>query len=104
MMNKIPGIASKMLIQENKLDLSFSETYEGSRVVDAYERLILEALNGNQSLFVSRDEVEAAWTWVDSIINAWNTSNEAPKPYAAGSWGPASAVSLIARDNRNWVE
>lgn len=104
MMNKIPGIASKMLIQENKLDLSFTETYEDSRVVDAYERLILEVLNGNQSLFVSRDEVEAAWTWVDSIIGAWNDSNEAPKGYPAGSWGPVSSVSLIARDDRNWVE
>lgn len=104
MMNKIPGIASKMLIQENKLDLSFSETYQDSRVVDAYERLILEVLNGNQSLFVSRDEVEAAWTWVDSIIDAWGNTNEAPKGYAAGSWGPVSSVALIARDDRNWVE
>ena len=63
MMNKIPGIASQMNIQENKLDLSFSDTYGDERVVDAYERLMLEVLNGNQSLFVSRDEVEAAWIW-----------------------------------------
>jgi glucose-6-phosphate 1-dehydrogenase len=104
MMNKIPGIASKMHIQENKLDLSFSETYENQRVVDAYERLMLEVLNGNQSLFVSRDEVEAAWTWADSIIDAWQEINEAPKPYAAGSWGPVSSISLIARDDRQWVE
>ena len=104
MMNKIPGIASKMHIQENKLDLSFSDTYNDERVVDAYERLMLEVLNGNQSLFVSRDEVEAAWTWADSIIEAWKTTNEAPKPYAAGSWGPVSSISLIARDDRQWVE
>jgi len=104
MMNKIPGIASQMHIQENKLDLSFTETYDNERVVDAYERLMLEVLNGNQSLFVSRDEVEAAWTWADSIINAWKSTNEAPKPYAAGSWGPVSSISLIARDDRQWVE
>jgi len=104
MMNKIPGIASQMRIQENKLDLSFSDTYNDERVVDAYERLMLEVLNGNQSLFVSRDEVEAAWTWADSIIEAWKTTNEAPKPYAAGSWGPVSSISLIARDDRQWVE
>ena len=104
MMNKIPGIASQMKIQENKLDLSFSETYNDERVVDAYERLMLEVLNGNQSLFVSRDEVEAAWIWADSIIEAWQTTNEAPKPYAAGSWGPVSSISLIARDDRQWVE
>ena len=104
MMNKIPGIASQMLIQENKLDLSFSDTYGDERVVDAYERLMLEVLNGNQSLFVSRDEVEAAWIWADSIIEAWKTTNETPKSYAAGSWGPVSSISLIARDDRQWVE
>ncbi|WP_426357065.1 glucose-6-phosphate dehydrogenase [Pseudocolwellia sp. HL-MZ19] len=104
MMNKIPGIASQMLIQENKLDLSFSDTYENQRVVDAYERLMLEVINGNQSLFVSRDEVEAAWTWADSIIEAWKETNEPPKPYPAGSWGPVSSISLIARDDRQWVE
>jgi glucose-6-phosphate 1-dehydrogenase len=104
MMNKIPGIASQMHIQENKLDLSFSDTYENQRVVDAYERLMLEVINGNQSLFVSRDEVEAAWTWADSIIDAWQSTNESPKAYAAGSWGPVSSISLIARDDRQWVE
>lgn len=104
MMNKIPGIASQMHIQENKLDLSFSDTYENERVVDAYERLMLEVINGNQSLFVSRDEVEAAWTWADSIIDAWKESNEPPKKYAAGSWGPVSSIALIARDDRQWVE
>ncbi len=103
-MNKIPGIASQMNIQENKLDLSFSEAYADKRVVDAYERLMLEVLNGNQSLFVRRDEVEQAWHWVDSIIDAWQTSNEKPKSYAAGSWGPVSSISLIARDDRQWVE
>ncbi len=104
MMNKIPGIASQMNIQENKLDLSFNDTYNDQRVIDAYERLMLEVLNGNQSLFVSRDEVEAAWAWADSIIDAWQATDEAPKPYAAGSWGPVSSISLIARDDRQWVE
>ena len=103
-MNKIPGIASQMQIHENKLDLSFSDTYGNERVIDAYERLLLEVVNGNQALFVRRDEVEAAWEWADGIISAWNTSNDKPKPYAAGSWGPVSSISLIARDNRQWVE
>ena len=103
-MNKIPGIASQMNIQENKLDLSFSKTYADTRVVDAYERLMLEVLNGNQSLFVRRDEVEQAWHWIDSIIDAWQASNEKPKSYAAGSWGPVASISLIARDDRQWDE
>ena len=104
MMNKIPGIASQMQIHENKLDLSFSQAYDNQRVVDAYERLLLEVIKGDQSLFVRRDEVEAAWEWADSIIEAWQSTNEAPKPYAAGSWGPVSSISLIARDDRQWVE
>ena len=104
MMNKIPGIASQMKIHENKLDLSFSKAYKDTRVVDAYERLMLEVINGNQSLFVRRDEVEAAWKWVDSIIGAWKETAENPKPYPAGSWGPVSSISLIARDDRQWVE
>ena len=104
MMNKIPGIASQMQIHENKLDLSFSKTYDNQRVVGAYERLLLEVIKGDQSLFVRRDEVEAAWSWADSIIEAWKKTNSAPKPYAAGSWGPVSSISLIARDDRHWVE
>ncbi|GLX81873.1 glucose-6-phosphate dehydrogenase [Thalassotalea eurytherma] len=103
-MNKIPGIASQLHIHENKLDLSFSETYNDMRVVDAYERLMLEVINGNQSWFVRRDEVEAAWVWADGIIEAWQSTNDKPKPYAAGSWGPVSSISLIARDDRQWVE
>jgi len=103
-MNKVPGIAQQMAISENKLDLSFSESYGDERVIDAYERLMLEVVNGNQSLFVRRDEIEAAWVWADSVIDAWQASNEKPKPYAAGSWGPVSSISLIARDDRQWVE
>ena len=104
MMNKIPGIASQMQIHENKLDLSFSQAYDNQRVVDAYERLLLEVIKGDQSLFVRRDEVEAAWVWADSIIEAWQSTNEEPKPYPAGSWGPVSSIALIARDDRQWVE
>ncbi|WP_286267283.1 glucose-6-phosphate dehydrogenase [Thalassotalea atypica] len=103
-MNKVPGISQQMAISENKLDLSFSESYGNERVIDAYERLMLEVINGNQSLFVRRDEVEAAWVWADSVIEAWKATNDKPKPYASGSWGPVSSISLIARDDRQWVE
>ena len=74
--------------------MSFSETYDNARVADGYERLMLSIVNGNQSLFVSRDEVEAAWTWVDGIIDAWQATNEKPKPYPAGSWGPVFIYSV----------
>ena len=102
LLNKIPGISSNMHIHENILNLSFSEAYSNKRVVDAYERLILEIIHGNQSLFVSNDEIEAAWKWADSIIETWQDSNQAPEPYPCGSWGPMSSITLIARDGREW--
>lgn len=103
-MNKIPGLGETMQLQQSKLDLSFDETFKSQRIADAYERLLLEAMLGNQYLFVRRDEVEQAWKWVDGILDSWKTINEAPKAYQAGTWGPVAAISLLARDNRNWDE
>ena len=104
MMNKVPGITEISRITKNRLDLSFSESSGNARVVDAYERLLLEAMWQEQSWFVRRDEVEQAWHWVDNIILAWRHSGEKPTPYPAGSWGPSSSISLIARDDRQWDE
>ncbi|MDD5759236.1 MAG: glucose-6-phosphate dehydrogenase [Desulfobulbaceae bacterium] len=103
-LNKVPGLGKGLQLQRTMLDLSFSETFKSERIADAYERLLLEAMQGNQSLFIRRDEVEQAWTWVDSIQDAWQTQNEPPKPYAAGSWGPVASVALLARDGREWDE
>ena len=102
MMNKIPGIASQMNIQENKLDLSFNDTYKDQRVIDAYERLMLEVLNGNQSLFVSRDEVEAAWQWIDPIIESWERHMASPRIYESGSFGPDKSDRLLQQDGCSW--
>lgn len=104
MMNKVPGLEQKQRLQTAKLDLSFSDTFKTERIADAYERLLLEAMLGNQALFVRRDEVEQAWSWVDGIINAWESSSEKPKPYPAGTWGPVASVALIAKDGRSWDE
>lgn len=102
MMNKVPGLGKQMQLKQTTLDLSFFETFEHNRIADAYERLLLEAVQGNQSLFVHRDEVEYAWRWVDGILAAWAASPEAPKSYAAGSSGPIASVSLMAQDGRQW--
>ena len=51
-----------------------------------------------------RDEVEAAWAWIEPILEGWEERGEAPKPYAAGSWGPSAAIALIERDGRTWHE
>ncbi|NVK25512.1 MAG: glucose-6-phosphate dehydrogenase, partial [Gammaproteobacteria bacterium] len=104
LLNKVPGLGEQIEMQQTKLDLSFSDTFKNDRIADAYERLMLEAMLGNQSLFVRRDEVEAAWSWVDGILEAWQQTNELPKPYAAGSWGPVASIAMLARDDRGWDE
>ena len=83
------------------LDLSFEETF-GIRYPDAYERLLMEVLRGNPALFMRRDEVEAAWRWADSIIEAWDTSKQKVESYVAGSWGPSASALLLDRDARTW--
>ncbi|ALV91993.1 MULTISPECIES: glucose-6-phosphate dehydrogenase [Pantoea] len=103
-LNKVPGLDHKHKLQTTKLDLSYSETFNQSHLADAYERLLLETMRGIQALFVRRDEVEAAWGWVDSIIDAWNADADAPKPYQAGTWGPVASVAMITRDGRSWNE
>lgn len=105
-MNKVPGLASTgaMDLQKSKLNLSFSEAFKDERIADAYEKLLLEVMHGNQALFVRRDEVEQAWQWVDGIFSAWKASNEGPEPYQAGTWGPVASIALLARDDRAWYE
>jgi glucose-6-phosphate 1-dehydrogenase len=71
---------------------------------DAYERLLMDVVRGSQTLFMRRDEVEAAWAWIDPILDSWSASSELPKPYTAGTWGPTAAVALIERDGRTWYE
>ncbi|AOM39891.1 glucose-6-phosphate dehydrogenase [Xenorhabdus hominickii] len=103
-LNKAPGLEHKHRLQTTKLDLSFSETFNQTHLADAYERLLLEAMRGIQALFVRRDEVEEAWKWVDSIIEAWAADNEPPKPYQSGTWGPVASIAMITRDGRSWNE
>ena len=83
------------------LDLSFEETF-GVRYPDAYERLLMEVLRGNPALFMRRDEVEAAWHWIDSIIDGWQSAKQKVESYVAGSWGPTGASSLLDRDGHVW--
>ncbi len=85
------------------LDLSFSEAF-GSMVPDAYERLLVDIARGNPSLFMCRDEVESAWSWIDSIVDGWQLAGTPLRSYAAGSWGPAAAAALMSRDGRQWHE
>ena len=85
------------------LNLSFAETFT-VRYPDAYERLLMDVVRGNATLFMRKDEVAAAWRWIDPILEAWQAERTPVKPYPAGSWGPADSTALIARDNRCWHE
>jgi len=107
LMNKSPGISrGGMRLQSMPLSLSLLRAYEGpgARRRIAYERLLLDVIHGNSTLFVRRDEVEEAWRWVDGVADAWAEAGMAPKPYAAGSWGPSGAFALIERSERAWLD
>jgi len=85
------------------LDLDFDKAFASNRV-GAYERLLLDAIAGRLNLFVRSDEQEQAWRWVEPILNAWARDEEGPRPYTAGSWGPAAASALVARESFTWPE
>ncbi|MEM9580191.1 MAG: glucose-6-phosphate dehydrogenase [Pseudomonadota bacterium] len=102
---KEPGPGGMRLV-DVPLDMSFAEALgpDAADVPDAYERLIMDVIRGNQTLFMRGDEVEAAWAWTDPIINGWEARNDVPKPYDSGSDGPTDAIAMMARDGRNWRE
>ncbi|MFI4934010.1 MAG: glucose-6-phosphate dehydrogenase [Caulobacterales bacterium] len=100
LMNRRPGISGTRL-QALPLSLSLND---GGRRRIAYERLLLDVIADNPALFVRRDEVELAWAWIDGIADTWRDLALAPKPYAAGSWGPAGAFALLERSDRNWLD
>ena len=102
MMTKSPGPGGLRLFP-TELDISFEKAFQ-TRYPDAYERLLMDCVRGNPTLFMRRDEVEAAWSWVEPIIAAWEEAPETPRLYPAGSWGPTSAIALIERDGRTWHE
>ncbi len=102
LMIKDPGPGG-MRLQHVPLDMSFASVF-ATRNPDAYERLLMDVVRGNQTLFMRRDEVEAAWSWVGPILDAWTASHEPPRGYTAGTWGPSAAIALIERDRRTWHE
>ncbi len=85
------------------LDLDFDQAFAENRV-GAYERLLLDVIAGRLNLFVRSDEQEEAWAWVEPILEAWQRDDAGPRPYAAGTWGPAAASALVARDGNAWAE
>ena len=99
-MIKDPGPGG-MRLKHVPLDMSFADNFE-ERSPDAYERLLLDVIRGNQTLFMRGDEVEEAWRWIDPIFEAWEETAQPVRNYNAGSWGPSHSVALIERDGRTW--
>ena len=103
-MNQAPGLSLEgMRLESLPLSLSLTSKHKMRRRI-AYERLIRDALHGVSTLFVRRDEVEKAWEWVGGVNDAVRKNGQAPRPYAAGTWGPAGAFALIEREGRAWHE
>ena len=101
LMAKTPG--DGMRLRPVELELDFRETFKMPRM-EAYERLLLDVLRGQLTLFMRSDELEAAWEWVEPILNYWEQEGDEPMPYTAGTWGPAAASALIGRDGLQWRE
>ena len=101
MQAKIPG--TSLRIEPVKMDFHYGTSF-GKASPEAYERLLLDAMSGDATLFARRDEVEEAWSFIDPIEQAWHAPKEAPELhfYPAGSWGPEAADELLARDGRAW--
>ena len=101
LMAKQPG--DGMRLRPVELELDFREKFKTPRM-DAYERLLLDVLRGHLTLFMRSDELEAAWEWVEPILEHWEQQESDPIPYNAGTWGPAAASALIGRDGLQWRE
>lgn len=102
-LNKKPGLTNKLKLQPVELELT-DDPQSKEESYDAYERLLLDAINGDQTLFMRRDEVETAWRWIDTIITAWEEQGTAVKPYNSGTMGPNAATALVAVDGSSWHE
>lgn len=104
-MAKQPGLDREgVRLREVPLNLSLDTEFAGTRRRIAYERLLLDLIEGDPTLFVRRDEVEAQWQWIDAIRSGWNANEMKPKAYASGSWGPSAGIALAERDGVTWME
>ena len=102
-MAKTPGLDRDGLhLREVPLDIGLANAFADVRRRIAYERLLLDLISGDPTLFVRRDEVEAQWTWIDAIRAGWAKQGMTPRAYGAGSWGPPAAIGLAKRDGVRW--
>ncbi|RQS71967.1 glucose-6-phosphate dehydrogenase [Burkholderia sp. Bp8963] len=98
---KEPGSGMNMVPVNLNLDLQQAMP---ERRAEAYERLLIDVIRGRLTHFMRRDELEAAWTWVEPILDGWKQLGDRPRSYTAGTFGPAASSALLARDNMSWAE
>ena len=101
LMAKTPG--KGMHLEPIELDINLAKAFQNNRRWEAYERLLLDVIKNDSTLFMRRDEVEAAWQWVDPILKGWQQHYQRPRPYPAGSNGPEQAHSLLGKKGRTWL-
>jgi len=102
-MAKVPGLDREGIrLRQVPLDVRMPNAFADVRRRIAYERLLLDLIEGDPTLFVRRDEVEAQWEWIDAIRDGWETNSMTPKLYPAGTWGPPAAIALTERDGVSW--
>src|SRR5438105_13596562 len=105
LMSKTPGLdRGGVRLREIPLDIGLANAFSEYRRRIAYERLLLDLIEGDPTLFVRRDEVEAQWTWIDRIRAAWAEKGITPRPYSSGTWCPSAAIALAERDGVSWHE
>ena len=105
LMAKVPGLDREGIrLRRVPLEIAMDDAFAGAERRIAYERLLLDLIEGDQTLFVRRDEVEAQWEWIDGIRALWSEEGVQPKTYTAGSWGPSAAIALAERDGVSWNE
>lgn len=103
LMAKTPGLGRDgVSLRQIPLDLGLANAFSEYRRRIAYERLLLDLIEGDPTLFVRRDEVEAQWSWIDAIRAGWEEAGMRPSPYAPGGWGPPEATALLADDGLDW--
>lgn len=99
--NKKAGLDARVPLEDRSMDLSFADNAKAKKH-DAYTRVLFDVIRNDQTLFVSEAEVEAAWDWVDGIINSWKRKNKKPVGYESGTTGPVEAIEMLAREGRRW--
>ncbi len=104
LINKVPGLSEETELQSVGLDLSFDKAFKDHRSPSAYERMLLDVIRADQTLFMRADELGAAWGWVDGIIEGWEANSQPALKYNAGSWGPVESTVMLSRDGRQWFD